>query len=98
MTFKNGLSLTSLLYHELTIQVDSTFLSMSFDKELAGLCGLTQADVAAALEKICTVEADIASHLKTLSMYTNAYHFCYDQKTEPVFNTDTSLEHLHVSL
>lgn len=71
---------------------------MSFDKELAGLCGLTQADVAAALEKICTVEADIASHLKTLSMYTNAYHFCYDQKTEPVFNTDTSLEHLHVSL
>jgi len=72
-------------------------VNMSFEEELAGLCGLNRADIMGALEKICTTEADIARHLKTLSMYANGYHFCHDKKTEPVFNTGTSLEYLQVN-
>lgn len=72
-------------------------VNMSFEEELAGLCGLNRADIVAALEKICATEADISRHVETLSKYANGYHFCHDCKIEPVFNTDTSLEYLQVS-
>lgn len=72
-------------------------VNMSFKREVAGLCGLTRADVQVALEKICPSKVDVASHLERLTEYANGYHFCRYSKTEPVFNTDTSLEYLHVS-
>ena len=72
-------------------------VNMSFEEELSGLCGLSRADITAALKKICKTEADISRHVEILSKYANGYHFCHDRKTEPVFNTDTSLEYLQVS-
>lgn len=72
-------------------------VNMSFEKEVAGLCGLTRADIAAALQVICDSETKIAEHLTELTKYANGYHFCQNDKVEPMFNTDTGLEYLQVS-
>ncbi|RPB01585.1 hypothetical protein L873DRAFT_634150 [Choiromyces venosus 120613-1] len=72
-------------------------VNMSFKKEVAGLCGLSRADVEGALERICKSKADVERHLDRLTRYANGYHFCRYEKSEPVFNTDTSLEYLQAS-
>ncbi|RPA92487.1 hypothetical protein L873DRAFT_190163 [Choiromyces venosus 120613-1] len=69
-------------------------VNMSFKKEVAGICGLSRADVEGALERICKSKADVERHLDRLTRYANGYHFCRYEKSEPVFNTDTSLEYL----
>ncbi|KAL0640096.1 hypothetical protein Q9L58_000924 [Maublancomyces gigas] len=72
-------------------------VNLSFEKEVAGLCGLTRADIAAALQVICDSETKAAEHLTQLTKYADGYHFCQNNKVEPVFNTDTSLEYLQHS-
>ncbi|RPA89499.1 DUF1703-domain-containing protein [Choiromyces venosus 120613-1] len=69
-------------------------VNMSFEQEVAGLCGLSRADVEGTLERICKSKADVERHLDKLTRYANGYHFCRYEKSEPVFNTDTSLEYL----
>ncbi|RPA90217.1 DUF1703-domain-containing protein [Choiromyces venosus 120613-1] len=73
-------------------------VNISFKKEVAGLCGVSRADVQGALKKICQSKADVKSHLDRLTRYANGYHFCRYEKSEPVFNTDTSLEYLQAVL
>ncbi|RPB00451.1 hypothetical protein L873DRAFT_816160 [Choiromyces venosus 120613-1] len=73
-------------------------VNMSFKKEVAGLCGLSRADVEGALERICKSKADVERHLDKLTRYANGYHFSRYEKSEPVFNTDTSLEYLQAVL
>lgn len=79
--------------------------NMSFKKELAGFCGLTRADITAALDKICQdegmtegeIRGEVAKHLTELTKYANGYHFCDYGQVEPVFNTNTCLGYLEVS-
>ncbi|RPA89845.1 hypothetical protein L873DRAFT_1822113, partial [Choiromyces venosus 120613-1] len=73
-------------------------VNMSFEEEVAGLCGLSRADVEEALKRICQSKADVKQHLARLTKYANGYHFCSYRKSEPVFNTDTSLEYLQAVL
>ncbi|RPA94024.1 hypothetical protein L873DRAFT_1478411 [Choiromyces venosus 120613-1] len=73
-------------------------VNMSFEEEVAGLCGLSRAEVEEALERICESKTDVEGHLARLTKYANGYHFCNYRKSEPVFNTDTSLEYLQAVL
>lgn len=72
-------------------------VNMSFEEEVAGLCGLSRADIRDALMRFCKSQADVDTHLARLTQYANGYHFCRYAKTETVFNTDTTLEYLQVS-
>lgn len=60
--------------------------------DVAGLCGLTRADVEAALKKICTSDREIKKHISTMTKQFNGYHFSDEQKVEPTFNTETNTE------
>ncbi|RPB03671.1 hypothetical protein L873DRAFT_1800155 [Choiromyces venosus 120613-1] len=73
-------------------------VNMSFKEGVAGLCGLSRADVEETLERICESKTDVEGHLARLTKYANGYHFCNYRKSEPVFNTDTSLEYLQAVL
>jgi Predicted AAA-ATPase len=68
--------------------------NVSFDRDLAGLCGLTSSDVEDALKKICndSVERDLA--LWEMIEHFNGFHFCNYEKVTTVFNTETCLAHL----
>jgi hypothetical protein len=68
--------------------------NVSFDRDLAGLCGLTNSDVKDALNKIYedSVERDLA--LWEMIEYFNGFHFCNYEKVTTVFNTETCLAHL----
>ncbi|RPB00804.1 hypothetical protein L873DRAFT_743052 [Choiromyces venosus 120613-1] len=72
-------------------------VNMSFKEGVAGLCGLSRADIEETLERICESKTDVEGHLARLTKYANGYHFCNYRKSEPVFNTDTSLEYLQAS-
>lgn len=79
--------------------------NISFDAEFAGFCGLTRADIRAALEAIYNAkgiaegeaQGQVEKCLTELMKYANGFHFCDYQEVEPVFNTDTCLGYLRVS-
>ncbi|PUU82635.1 hypothetical protein B9Z19DRAFT_1120395 [Tuber borchii] len=73
-------------------------VNLSFKNNFAGLCGLTRADIEDALQTICPSKKSVSTHLEQLTRYAHGYHFCRYSKTEPVFNTDTSLEYLQAVL
>ena len=68
--------------------------NVSFDRDLAGLCGLTSSDVEDVLKKIYkdSVERDLA--LWQMIEWFNGFHFCNSEKVTTVFNTETCLAHL----
>jgi hypothetical protein len=68
--------------------------NLSFDSDLAGLCGLTRSDVEDVLKKICkdSVKRDLA--LWEMIEWYNGFHFCNYEKVTTVFNTETCLAHL----
>ena len=68
--------------------------NLSFDKRLAGLCGLTRSDLEDALKRICENPADCDRYLSEMTSYYNGYHFCMDEKVGTVFNTQTCLGYL----
>jgi hypothetical protein len=71
--------------------------NLSFDKDLAGLCGLTRKDVDAALKEICGSDLGAYEyHLSRMTEFFNGYHFCDEKKVETVYNTKTCLDHLEV--
>jgi hypothetical protein len=70
--------------------------NMSFNSKVAGICGLTRADLVAALRMICDSEEKVEEHLKLLTKYANGYHFCNFRKVELMYNSDTCLEYLQV--
>ncbi len=71
---------------------------VSFDPDLAGLCGLTHSDVQAALEILCPESEAYEKHLSSMTRYFNGFHFCGQRKVEPVYNTDSCLGYLQVRI
>jgi hypothetical protein len=68
--------------------------NLSSSANIAGLCGLTRADIKAALEKVCGSDLTYKTHLQDMTMYLNGYHFCNHKTLETVYNTDTCLAYL----
>ena len=81
-------------------------MNVSFRETFAGFCGLTQADIRAALEAIYRnkgmpepgAREKVEKCLAELTKYANGFHFCRAYRVEPVFNTNTCLGYLDVSV
>jgi hypothetical protein len=71
--------------------------NLSFDQDLAGLCGLTCQDIEAALGEVCGSDREAYQyHLSNMTKFFNGYHFCNQKKVETVYNTETCLAYLQV--
>jgi hypothetical protein len=69
--------------------------NVSSDEDMAGICGLTRADIEAALETLYGSDNDAYKrHLQDMTIYLNGYHFCNQKTLESVYNTDTCLSYL----
>ncbi|KAF9299259.1 hypothetical protein BGZ74_008996, partial [Mortierella antarctica] len=69
---------------------------VSWEPELAGFCGLTEADVVAALalEKVCGTTAEAEKHLKIMRDHFNGFNFVPGGQGLLTYNTNTCLEYL----
>jgi hypothetical protein len=70
-------------------------IDLSSRANVAGLCGLTRADIEAALKKVCG--SDIDAYKKLLQDMTtdlNGYHFCNQETLETIYNTNKCLAYL----
>ncbi|KAG0013480.1 hypothetical protein BGZ82_002118 [Podila clonocystis] len=69
---------------------------VSWRPELAGFCGLTEADVAAALalEKVCGSTGEAEKHLKIMRDHYNGFNFVPGGQGPLTYNTNTCLEYL----
>ncbi|KAG0205824.1 hypothetical protein BGX28_002604 [Mortierella sp. GBA30] len=69
---------------------------VSWEPALAGFCGLTEADVAAALavEKVCGSTAEAEKHLKIMRDHYNGFNFVPGGNGPLTYNTNTCLEYL----
>jgi Predicted AAA-ATPase len=70
--------------------------NISFSPWISTMCGLTRSDLLEALRVICDNEEAVQKHLRELEHHANGYHFCQEQRVEPVFNTQTALSYLQV--
>ncbi|KAG0131609.1 hypothetical protein HOY82DRAFT_539353 [Tuber indicum] len=77
--FITGISLLSLTDSTSGFNIS---VNMSFEEEVAGLCGLSRVDVEEVLEGICDSKTDAEGHLARLTKYANGYHFCRYRKSE----------------
>ncbi|KIX09037.1 uncharacterized protein Z518_00115 [Rhinocladiella mackenziei CBS 650.93] len=68
--------------------------NMSFDKDLAGLCGLTYSDLEDALKGIYEDPEVYNGFLSEMTKFFHGYHFCNDETVETVYNTETCLAYL----
>ena len=70
---------------------------ISFDEDVAGLCGLTRKDIEASLKKACGSDINAyETHLSVVTRYYNGYHFCNERTVDTVYNTETCLTYLQV--
>ena len=70
---------------------------ISFDKDVARLCGLTRKDIEASLKKACDLDINAyKTHLSVVTRYYNGYHFCNERTVDTVYNTETCLNYLQV--
>lgn len=67
---------------------------MSFDRELAGFCGLTYPELEEALKGIYNDPQAYGGFLSEMTNCFNGYHFCRDETVETTFNTETCLAYL----
>ena len=78
--------------------------NLSFEKEFAGFCGLTQAEVEVALQVIFEKNRDVeindavAECSEIAKRNYSGYHFCCRETVPTVFNTNTCLEYLQVTM
>jgi len=73
--------------------------NISFDKDVAGLCGLTRSDVEAALKTVCGLNSEsYEKHLSIMTEWYNGFHFCDETITTTVYNTETCLSYLQVRI
>jgi hypothetical protein len=73
--------------------------NLSFNSNIAGLCGLTRTDIEASLREICGSDHEAyEKHLSAMTRCFNGYHFCNKKKIETVYNTQTCLSFLQVSI
>jgi len=70
--------------------------NVSYLPGLSGLCGLTHSEVSEALEVICNDKEKCSKHLNELAYHANGYLFSTDKDTQPVFNTQTTIDYLNV--
>jgi hypothetical protein len=68
--------------------------NLSFDRDLAGLCGLTYSDLEDALMGIYKDPEAYNGFLSEMTKFFNGYHFCKDGTVETVYNTETCLAYL----
>jgi hypothetical protein len=72
--------------------------NVSFQWQLAGLCGLTTSELKEVLEEICKDNKDNKDdedeHFSAMTRSFNGYHFCTNKKVETVYNTETCLAYL----
>ena len=73
--------------------------NLSFDEDLAGLCGLKRSDLKKALEEICKHDKHdkhmlVDNHLAVMTKSFNGFHFCMYKMVETVYNTETCLAYL----
>ena len=68
--------------------------NLSFHRDLAGLCGLTNSDLKDALKGIYEDPKDNDEFLSEMTKSFNGYHFCKDQRVGTVYNTETCLAYL----
>jgi hypothetical protein len=71
---------------------------VSWKPELASFCGLTEADVTAALalKKVCGSAAKAKKHLKIMKGHYNGFNFVPGGRGPLTYNTNTCLEYLQV--
>lgn len=70
---------------------------VSWRPEVAGFCGLTEADVAAALALVSESAVEAEKHLKIMRDHYNGYNFVPGGQGPLTYNTNTCLEYLEVS-
>jgi hypothetical protein len=68
--------------------------NLSFDRDLAGLCGLTYSDLEDALRGIYKYPEAYNGFLSEMTKFFNGYHFCNDEMVDTVYNTETCLAYL----
>jgi hypothetical protein len=68
--------------------------NLSFDRDLAGLCGLTYSDLEDALMGIYKDPKAYNGFLPEMTKFFNGYHFCKDETVGTVYNTETCLAYL----
>jgi hypothetical protein len=68
--------------------------NVSFDKDLAGLCGVTYSDLEDALKGICKDPEARNRFLSEITKFFNGYHFCKESTVGTVYNTETCLAYL----
>lgn len=68
--------------------------NVSFHRDLARLCGLTNLDLKDALNKIYKDNTKSDEPLSKMTECFNGYHFCMDEKVNTVYNTETCLAYL----
>ena len=71
--------------------------NLSFDDDVAGLCGLTYTDIEAALKEVCGLDLEAYNkHLSVITEFFNGHRFCNQKKVETIYNTETCLSYLQV--
>lgn len=72
---------------------------VSWESKLASFCGLTEADVAAALalDKVCESTTKAKKHLKIMKDHYNGFNFVPGGQGPLIYNTNACLEYLQVS-
>jgi hypothetical protein len=68
--------------------------NLSFDKDLASLCGLTHSDLEDALKQMNKEPTERSRILSDMTESFNGYHFCNDETVATVYNTETCLANL----
>jgi hypothetical protein len=73
--------------------------NLSFDEDVAGLCGLKNSDLKRALEEISKHDEHDEhdkhdEYLSVMTKFFNGYHFCMHKTVETVYNTETCLAYL----
>jgi Predicted AAA-ATPase len=67
--------------------------NLSFDEDVAGLCGLKYSDLKRALEEIDKHDKH-DKHLSVMTKFFSGYHFSKYKTVETVYNTETCLAYL----
>jgi len=69
---------------------------LSFDQDLAGLCGLTSSDLIKVLNEIYKPDKPDTpdKHLSEMARCFNGFHFCMHKTVETVYNTEMCLVYL----
>ena len=68
--------------------------NLSFDRDLAGLCGLTYSDLENALKGIYNDPEAYNGFLSEMTKFFNGYYFCKHEMVETVYNMETCLAYL----